>query len=357
MLSLSHQKTLSSHLSDIYDGKSYTLSISADEDLAAAGYSDGEKSQTVVWNKKENAWVMLDSKSPKGEVIYTKEQLLNEIDSIFNKDGIRYNAKKEQLVVKVKTAEVHFDLKSEADFLFFSELAVTKILLNKVAVKHDVVGDRIPDVFMIGFSSLKELQRTYGLNSPQVKAAILILEKIIPELTEKLVKAYNGNILAAQLTLKTSNQDAVSESGEHKGIYDKVKTHLGQNGIEDFYIRFQELHVANEIENHARQSLCKQMASLVSGFGGNMNFKCANEDDNRRLTRRSLLAKMVSGDQNTIQLASLYNKNFPVIFNLWFWLMVVLFLSVYAISLVMWYMDPGRDSIIYRMTSQRVKND
>ena len=42
-------------------------------------------------------------------------------------------------------------------------------------------------------------------------------------------------------------RDAVSENGEHKGIYHKVKTHLGQNGIEDFYIRFQELHVANEI--------------------------------------------------------------------------------------------------------------
>jgi len=37
--------------------------------------------------------------------------------------------------------------------------------------------------------------------------------------------------------------------------------------------------------------------------------------------------------------------------------MVVLALALYVISLVMWYLDPGRDSIIYRMTSQRIKTD
>lgn len=32
-----------------------------------------------------------------------------------------------------------------------------------------------------------------------------------------------------------------------KEIYHKVKSHLGNSGIEDFYIRFQELHVPNDI--------------------------------------------------------------------------------------------------------------
>ena len=55
--------------------------------------------------------------------------------------------------------------------------------------------------------------------------------------------------------------------------------------------------------------------------------------------------------------ASQYDSMFPVIFNIWFWLLVVIFLATYAISVAMWNMDPGRDSIIYRLTEQKIKND
>ena len=55
--------------------------------------------------------------------------------------------------------------------------------------------------------------------------------------------------------------------------------------------------------------------------------------------------------------ASQYDSMFPIIFNIWFWLLVVIFLATYAISVAMWNMDPGRDSIIYRLTEQKIKND
>ena len=38
-----------------------------------------------------------------------------------------------------------------------------------------------------------------------------------------------------------------SDIEEGKEIYHKVKTHLGKNGIEDFYIKYQELHIPKEI--------------------------------------------------------------------------------------------------------------
>ena len=37
--------------------------------------------------------------------------------------------------------------------------------------------------------------------------------------------------------------------------------------------------------------------------------------------------------------------------------MIILVLTVYAVAVVMWYMDPGRDSVIYRVTSQRMKSE
>lgn len=44
-------------------------------------------------------------------------------------------------------------------------------------------------------------------------------------------------------------------------------------------------------------------------------------------------------------------------FNIILWFGVVMVFSLLAISYTIGYMDPGRDSIIYRMTSTRMKKD
>ncbi|XP_053672076.1 ATPase H(+)-transporting accessory protein 2 [Anopheles nili] len=62
-------------------------------------------------------------------------------------------------------------------------------------------------------------------------------------------------------------------------------------------------------------------------------------------------------DKNPLNLAQKYNSNYPVMFNIILWFSVVLAFSLIAISIVIGTMDPGRDSIIYRMTSTRMKKD
>ena len=52
-----------------------------------------------------------------------------------------------------------------------------------------------------------------------------------------------------------------------------------------------------------------------------------------------------------------YSDDFPAMFNIILWLSVLLIITVFIISYGMWNIDPGRDSIIYRMTSQRLKKD
>lgn len=52
-----------------------------------------------------------------------------------------------------------------------------------------------------------------------------------------------------------------------------------------------------------------------------------------------------------------YDDTFPAIFNIWLWLLIIIGLALYAVCLVLWYMDPGRDSVIYRVTSQRMKTE
>lgn len=58
-----------------------------------------------------------------------------------------------------------------------------------------------------------------------------------------------------------------------------------------------------------------------------------------------------------INLAKEYNESYPVVFNIILWFGVVMFFSLLAICLAIGNMDPGRDSIIYRMTSTRIKKE
>lgn len=64
-----------------------------------------------------------------------------------------------------------------------------------------------------------------------------------------------------------------------------------------------------------------------------------------------------SADTDNFNLAEYYSEDYPVIFNIILWFMVTFGLALLAICYAIGSMDPGRDSIIYRMTSTRMKKD
>lgn len=64
-----------------------------------------------------------------------------------------------------------------------------------------------------------------------------------------------------------------------------------------------------------------------------------------------------SKKEDDINLAKNYDRNYPAIFNIILWFGVSMFFSLLAICIFISTMDPGRDSIIYRMTSTRMKKD
>ncbi|XP_060767167.1 renin receptor-like [Neoarius graeffei] len=78
------------------------------------------------------------------------------------------------------------------------------------------------------------------------------------------------------------------------------------------------------------------------------------------LTRKSrsiLEAKQISNPGSPYNLADKYNFEYAVVFNIVLWLMIALALAVIVISYNLWNMDPGYDSIIYRMTNQKIRMD
>ncbi|XP_031726072.1 renin receptor [Anarrhichthys ocellatus] len=78
------------------------------------------------------------------------------------------------------------------------------------------------------------------------------------------------------------------------------------------------------------------------------------------LTRKSrsiLESKQISNPGSPYNLAYKYNFQYAVIFNIVLWLMIALALAVIVVAYNLWNMDPGYDSIIYRMTNQKMRVD
>ncbi|KAM8856922.1 LOW QUALITY PROTEIN: renin receptor [Synchiropus picturatus] len=76
-----------------------------------------------------------------------------------------------------------------------------------------------------------------------------------------------------------------------------------------------------------------------------------------RKSRSILESKQISNPGSPYNLAYKYNFQYAVIFNIVLWLMIVLALAVIATAYNLWNMDPGYDSIIYRMTNQKIRMD
>uniref|UniRef100_A0A2S2NRY8 Renin receptor n=1 Tax=Schizaphis graminum TaxID=13262 RepID=A0A2S2NRY8_SCHGA len=77
--------------------------------------------------------------------------------------------------------------------------------------------------------------------------------------------------------------------------------------------------------------------------------------NNAKESRRN--KRELSSVEKNLNVAEPISNDFPVIFNLILWFVVIFVFSLLAIALSIAQMDPGRDSIIYRMTSNRMKKE
>ncbi|XP_027986890.2 dynein regulatory complex protein 9 isoform X1 [Eptesicus fuscus] len=76
-----------------------------------------------------------------------------------------------------------------------------------------------------------------------------------------------------------------------------------------------------------------------------------------RKTRTILETKQEKNPSSPYNLAYKYNFEYAVVFNMVLWVTISLALAVIITSYSIWNMDPGYDSIIYRMTNQKIRVD
>ncbi|XP_063845262.1 renin receptor-like [Scylla paramamosain] len=111
-----------------------------------------------------------------------------------------------------------------------------------------------------------------------------------------------------------------------------------------------------EASSVLRAQLSKVTELMREVYSDRVVVMSATVEEAKQLSRRarSILQVAETDDPNVNKS---YSSDYPAIFNIILWLSIVLVLAILAISMSMWNMDPGRDSIIYRMTTMRMKKD
>jgi renin receptor len=160
-----------------------------------------------------------------------------------------------------------------------------------------------------------------------------------------------------------------NEISNAKGLLKWAKAHKSSlvNGTPDeFIIRFSGLDSAKTepgVDFDSARAQVKQLLIMVTDtfsqvYDGNVAVLLAQMDPfpHVRKPRATSNVKASSGPVKYTDLLW-YDKHYPAAFNIILFSCIFLVLAVFAIGSGMWFIDPGRDSIIYRMTTTRAKKD
>ncbi|XP_063983047.1 ATPase H(+)-transporting accessory protein 2 isoform X2 [Diachasmimorpha longicaudata] len=198
----------------------------------------------------------------------------------------------------------HLSLNNEEDQKFIEELQLLRAIAQKIP--STVTANSKPDVYWFVVSGLRPVMDLHGKDSEATKEALKLLNDAVNDLSNAFTDIYNGQVVVALFT-----NDA-----------NKLRN---TRSVESPRVRREEK--AGELET--------------------FDAAAQNSSDNLNTIEKPI----------TLRLSKRYSANYPVIFNIFLWFGIVFFFSLLAICIAIAGMDPGRDSIIYRMTSNRMKKD
>ncbi|XP_072929215.1 ATPase H(+)-transporting accessory protein 2 [Epargyreus clarus] len=154
-----------------------------------------------------------------------------------------------------------------------------------------------------------------------------------------------------------------------KALISKVRSGaISADNVVDFYnFRFRSLHALSDFHGpnslqtkEAKKLLCEALRELsdafVKAYDGSVLVTAVATDVAH--TRRAVRS-VPNERQQSLQTHEddSYTADYAAIFNILLWFGVVFTFTLVAIVYAIMDMDPGRDSIIYRMTSTRMKKD
>nr|CAD7257624.1 unnamed protein product [Timema shepardi] len=157
---------------------------------------------------------------------------------------------------------------------------------------------------------------------------------------------------------------------QYTGLLDReVKSESGDGVPDVYWLVLRALHpvidlhgtdsdAATEAKNLLIEAIKDLDRAFVHAYKGQVLVSVVTSDASHTRKSRSLMAE-VDADSvvDNMNVSKDYDPNYPVIFNILLWFNIAFFYSIIAVAVFIAKMDPGRDSIIYRMTSTRMKKD
>ncbi|XP_033346627.1 renin receptor isoform X1 [Bombus vosnesenskii] len=241
-------------------------------------------------------------------------------------------------------------LGKEEDKKFLEEVELLHAIANKAP--SAIKPDSKPDIYWLVVSSLRPILDTYGSNSTASREALSLLNNALNVIHDAFIQAYDGQVLIVAFTNDATKVHHIRSVTLDRQKRDAPDT---QDDQRDEKKKIEDEEDSNTSNNNTSTNY------------SDMNNSTANSDtrddsgisENQDMTNMDIYSNTQNiGQDVTIRSRSKdYTENYPIIFNILLWFGVVFVFSLFAICIAISQMDPGRDSIIYRMTSNRMKKD
>ncbi|XP_043247992.1 ATPase H(+)-transporting accessory protein 2 isoform X2 [Colletes gigas] len=273
------------------------------------------------------------------------------------------------------------NLRKEDDKKFLEEVQLLHAIAKKApsAIKPDSKSD----IYWLVISGLRPIFDDYGYNSTTSREALSLLNNALNIIRDAFVQAYDGQVLIVaftndaskvhhirSVTIGRQKRDTnetdkiknVESTSEHTQLHNDADLTNNNNII----IKQNDHQDENKtVEDEEDTNINIDSASKYDSNVNNSTAKSDFRDDSGVTESNQELTSTESNiyfntqiiGQKIHNLAKVYSADYPIIFNILLWFGVVFVFSLLAICIAISQMDPGRDSIIYRMTSNRMKKD
>ncbi|XP_076754227.1 ATPase H(+)-transporting accessory protein 2 isoform X2 [Xylocopa sonorina] len=241
------------------------------------------------------------------------------------------------------------NLRKEEDRKFLEEVQLLHAIAKKApsAIKPDSKSD----IYWLVISGLRPIFDAYGSNSTTSREALSLLNNALNAINDAFIQAYDGQVMVVAFTndaSKVHHIRSVTLERQKRDTPDVQDQQHENTNIKD------EEDSDTSVKN-ANKSSSGMKNSTNSGSHNDSGIKESGQELTNMENTKNYNTQSVG--QEVQGLAQTYSENYPVMFNIFLWFGVVFVFSLLAICITISQMDPGRDSIIYRMTSNRMKKD
>lgn len=302
---------------------SLTLAVSADATMARAA------------NVNEQILNKLSAKLKSQHLVETLAEEPAAFDTEFFDSDVTISKDGKTATVVFNSESVTFTSADKEIVALFAELN----LIHRALRFLNTHNSAEPELATFIISTLPAVRHSLT-ESHRLRAALSVVNKFVHTFMTRVSAHYGKNALVELALLDTEFVPSVASqvSGDHlRNLYKSLKHVVNAADFENFKEMLPNIYCRN---SHIEKA-CETVKSFVSGLSLPFQVSCRSTP---KLARRDAGVSDADAD-----------AAWPPIFNIIIWLFIGLAIALVAIVYSLMYLDPGYDSVIYRMTNTRPK--